>query len=77
MKVSEAIKMLSTSYSPDEEICISWWDKHLFFDEEISEDMEEAWSNAVSEFDAEEGYSFINERIHDLVRSTILEKTNT
>jgi hypothetical protein len=67
MKVSEAIKMLS-SINPDEEICISWWGAELFTigdginDEPLSADSEE-WLKAVAEFEAEEGYAPINEQM--------------
>lgn len=73
MKVRDAIEALSTRYSPDEELCISWWDKYLFFDEDEAAgmDVDAAWGAAVDEFDAEEGYSFINERVYEMIRSAI------
>lgn len=79
MKVREAIEMLSKNYSPEEEICISWWDKWLFFDEDEDSDVDidAAWSAAVDEFDAEEGYSFINQRVYEMIIDVINDPAHT
>lgn len=74
MQVKEAIQLLSKHHHPDDEICISWWSRDLFLDIDGVIVDEEAWSNAVAEFDGEEGYSHINEQVYDLINGAI---TNT
>jgi hypothetical protein len=71
MKVSQAIEMLQT-YNQDEEICISWWCKDLFNDGDLSPISDEAWDNAVKEFDNEEGYQHINSTVWELLHNSIL-----
>ena len=71
MKVSQAIVMLE-SYKPDEEICISWWCKDLFTDSDDNPVSDEAWENAVGEFDNEEGYQHINSNVWELLHDAIL-----
>lgn len=71
MKVSQAIEMLQ-AYNQDEEICISWWCKDLFNDGDLSPISDEAWDNAVEEFDNEEGYQHINSTVWELLHDAIL-----
>jgi hypothetical protein len=50
--VKEAIKMLKDYSDQDEEICIAWWSKELFEDnDEGNKVKEEAWNKVVLEFD--------------------------
>jgi hypothetical protein len=62
MKVSKAIELLS-ELNPDEEICISWWERQLFTDTENVIVSEEKWNEAVAEFDIEGGYDSVNEQV--------------
>lgn len=48
MKVQEMMNVLMT-YRADEEICLLWWDRHMY-EGEVSID---AWSRVVGEFEAE------------------------
>ncbi len=73
MKVSQAIEMLAKHYQADEEICISWWSRDLFLNIDGVIVSEEAWNNAVTEFDGAEGYPHINEQVYDLLHSVITE----
>jgi hypothetical protein len=65
MKVSEAIEMLSKFYKPDDELCISWWGKELFPDADDNPCTDENWLKAVDDFDAHEGYEYINTKVWD------------
>jgi len=73
MKVAQALELLSRYHHPDEEICISWWSRDLFLDIDGEVVSEEAWGNAVDEFDKAEGYPHINEQVYDLLFSAITE----
>ena len=74
MKVSKAIEMLS-KLNPDEEICISWWESNLFFTNDENETpvspYSQEWISAVSTFDAEGGYGFINRQMWELINYSI------
>ena len=48
MNVRQMINVLQT-YKPDEEICVLWWDRHMY-EGEVSA---EVWSLLVSEFESE------------------------
>jgi hypothetical protein len=62
MKVSQAIKLLS-EINPDDDICISWWEKDLFNEEDGTPVSEEGWLNAVVDFDNSSGYPTVNEEV--------------
>lgn len=70
MQVIQAIKLLS-EYNPTDEIAISWWDRSLFLNEDGVIVSEEAWLEAVSDYDAEGGYDSINEAVHENLRKVI------
>ncbi len=70
MKVSKAIELLS-ELNPDEEICISWWERQLFTDTEDVIVSEEKWKEAVAEFDIEGGYETINEQVWNFLYFSI------
>ena len=64
MKVSNAIKMLSVNFDQDEEICISFWGRDLFTEEDTGELVsEELWGYAVQDFNNEQGYDLANETV--------------
>lgn len=78
MKVKEAIEALSKNYSPDDDICISWWDIDLFKgsleDAEMDEkEIVKRWGKAVDDFDKEFGYDFINSQVYDILYGVINE----
>ena len=73
MKVSKAIEFLS-EMNPDEEICISWWERDLFTDREGVPVSDDAWSDAVAEFDAEGGYDSVNQQVWELVNYAIRQE---
>ena len=69
--VKEAIKMLKDYTDQDEEICIAWWSKELFEDDEVNKIKEEAWNKVVMEFDdMTEHYQGL---IYDIIVETITE----
>ena len=69
--VREAIKMLKDYSDQDEEICIAWWSKELFEDDEDNKIKEEAWNKVVLEFDdMTEHYQGL---IYDIIVETISE----
>ena len=69
--VKEAIKMLKDYSDQDEEICIAWWSKELFEDDEDNKIKEEAWNKVVLEFDdMTEHYQGL---IYDIIVETITE----
>jgi hypothetical protein len=75
MKVSQAIKLLS-EIDPDEEIAISWWESNMFTDKdnnELSADSE-LWVNAVAVFDANGGYSSVNQLAWDYLNYDITQE---
>jgi len=72
MKVSKAIELLS-EINPDEEICISWWEKDLFNELDGTPVSEEGWLNAVAEFDNAGGYPSINSEVHTYLHQAIIE----
>jgi len=75
MKVSQAIKLLS-GIDPDEEIAISWWESNMFTDKdnnELSADSE-LWVNAVAVFDANGGYSSVNQLTWDYLNYDITQE---
>jgi hypothetical protein len=50
MKVSKAIEMLSR-YSPEQEVCILWWDKPQFENYDGLELTDAGWEKICKEFD--------------------------
>ncbi len=70
MKVSQAIKLLS-EIDPDEEICISWWERDLFTDRDGVPVPDDAWLRAVEVFDANGGYDTINQQVYDFINYDI------
>jgi hypothetical protein len=69
--VKEAIKMLKDYSDQDEEICIAWWSKELFEDDEDNKIKEEAWNKVVLEFDdMTEHYQGL---IYDIIVETVSE----
>ena len=75
MKIKQAIEMLSR-YSPDDEICILYWDKEQFDyrDDEHEVLTTEKWAEICKEFDEWEyaGHSvseWISEAVHDNLES--------
>ena len=70
MKVSQAIKLLS-EIDPDEEICISWWERDLFTDRDGIPVSDDAWLRAVEVFDANGGYDTINQQVYDFINYDI------
>jgi hypothetical protein len=69
--VKEAIKMLKDYTDQDEEICIAWWSKELFEDDEDNKIKEEAWNKVVLEFDdMTEHYQGL---IYDIIVETVSE----
>ena len=51
----------------DEEICVSWWGRDVFTDEDGNQIPEEKWLIAVEDFDANEGYATANQIVWDLL----------
>ena len=75
MKVSQALKLLS-EINPDEEIAISWWESNMFTDKdnnELSADSE-LWVTAVAVFDANGGYSSVNQQVWDYLNYDITQE---
>ena len=72
MKVSRAITLLS-KLNPDDEICISWWERGLFLDTEDQVISEDLWLYAVDEFDNNEGYELANETTWGYLNQAIEE----
>jgi hypothetical protein len=70
MKVSQAIKLLS-EINPDDDICISWWEKDLFNEEDGTPVSEEGWLNAVADFDNSSGYPTVNEEVWTFLYQSI------
>lgn len=70
-KVSEIIKMLST-YSPDEEIAIAWWDKETFEDYNQNKIKDEAWGKVIDMFDDVTRYP--QEQIWNTIIEVIIEE---
>lgn len=70
MQVIQAIKLLS-EYNPTDEIAISWWDRSLFLNVDGVTVSEEAWLDAVNDYDAEGGYDSINEAVCENLRKVI------
>ncbi len=70
MKVSQAIKLLS-EIDPDEEICISWWERDLFTDRDGTPVSDDAWLRAVEVFDVNGGYDNINQQVYDYINYDI------
>jgi len=77
-KIKVAIEMLSNLYDPEEDICISWWDKHyfnnLFIDTKLSPLTDEEWEDAVDEFNYQEGFGHCNEQVADRIFQSIVNK---
>lgn len=48
MKVSDAIKMLSDNYQPNDDIYIEWWGKEVFDHDEDNAISDDDWAVAVS-----------------------------
>jgi hypothetical protein len=73
MKVSHAIKLLS-EIDPDEEICISWWERDLFTDRDRTPVSDDTWHKAVAVFDANGGYDTINQQVWEFINYDINEE---
>lgn len=77
-KVKEAIEMLTNLYDPEEDICISWWDKDLmaqqFVDYKLNPLTDEEWEDAVDEFNYQEGFDYCNEQVADRIFQSIVNK---
>lgn len=71
MKISQAIVMLKSYGSMDDEICISWWSKDLF-DDDDNHISRQAWDDAVGVFDAEEGFDWINGQMYETINDLIV-----
>lgn len=68
MKVSQAIRILTHNYQPDDDIIIDWWGYELY-DKDISEEL---WAEVVELL--EEGkLEYCEEQIHEIIYETILE----
>lgn len=70
MKYKDAIALLST-YDQEEEVCISWWGRELFEDPEGEPISNESWGYAVAEYDREEGYDHMNQKMWVLINGAI------
>jgi hypothetical protein len=70
MKVKDAIKVLK-QYDKNEELCISWWGRELFYDENNEMISEETWAAAVDEFDNAEGYDSANQLVWSFLNMSI------
>ena len=73
MKVSQAIRILTHNYQPDDDIIINWWAYELY-DSEIKQEL---WSEVVELI--EEGKNgvckldYSNEQIDEIIHETIEE----
>lgn len=70
MQVIQAIKLLS-ELNPTDEIAISWWERSFFLNKDGQIVSEEAWLEAVDDYDANGGYDSINENVHENLSAVI------